>query len=654
MTKRASTYFWLSVTVVGLAAVLRLGGLAQTPPGLHVDEAYHLLRAQDLVLGRDFFVYIPGNQGNEPMQAYLSAVALVILGPVSWAGRFVSAVAGLLTVALTVRVGRELFPRRGVGVLAGAVAAMLGWHITLSRFGTQPALAALAAAGVMAALWSGWRSRRWGAFALAGFCLAFGLWSYVAFRVFPIVPLLLGGLLWLRAGSGRRAVGWGGVLAGGLALGLYAPLAIYFWQHPHLFSYRFNQVTLATLGAGSPQWLWNNLLAVLGGLFVWGDDNWRFNLPHLPALDGVQAVFFVVGVLICLWRWRRNEAVALLLWLAVSLATSVITEYPPQFGRMLMGVPAVAVLIALGLEKLWEWRRPGRGLARGLVGAALLFSLGATGQRYFVAWGQNSNLFIAYDVGFYWLAGQLRAEAPGTALYESPVARDYATLEYTLGPEAFTRFKSFQGPQCVVLPATTAVTTTYAVIVPEDPATLPVLQTAFPAGQVVAQNIWIGEPYAVLYRIPPAQTAQLTIPTLRPADYSGLVALRGYALAATEFQPGQPVVLTVFSQVEQATRAAYKMFVHVIGPPQPDGNILYGQFDAEPCHNTFPTWQWAPGEVVVEVVTFTLPDTIPAGEYWLQVGWYDTGTLARVPATDAAGQALGDSVRLEQIRVTVP
>ena len=82
--------YWASVAMLGLGALLHLAALATLPPGLHSDEAFHLLRALDIVNGVELPRYITGNQGNEPLMAYLSAGVIAIVGPVPWASRLVS------------------------------------------------------------------------------------------------------------------------------------------------------------------------------------------------------------------------------------------------------------------------------------------------------------------------------------------------------------------------------------------------------------------------------------------------------------------------------------------------------------------------------------------------------------------------------------
>src|SRR5262249_4661708 len=186
MTKR---YLVASTATLLLAAVFRLWRIAELPPGLHGDEAFHLLNSRLIATGQSFPVYITGNNGVEPAFAYLSAITFLILGPVTWAGRLAAAWAGLVTVAATIRLGNEMFPRRGIGWLGGGTLATFFWNIVFSRFGKEPILSAVAAATCMAVLWRGARTGHTWAFALAGVCLGLGLDGYVAFRLFVFVVL---------------------------------------------------------------------------------------------------------------------------------------------------------------------------------------------------------------------------------------------------------------------------------------------------------------------------------------------------------------------------------------------------------------------------------------------------------------------------------
>jgi hypothetical protein len=67
-------------------------------------------------------------------------------------------------------------------------------------------------------------------------------------------------------------------------------------------------------------------------------------------------------------------------------------------------------------------------------------------------------------------------------------------------------------------------------------------------------------------------------------------------------------------------------------------------FDRAPAAARFPTSQWRAGDQIVSTLPLTLPQNLPAGQYALWVGLYESasqGTL-RLPITAAAGRTTGD------------
>lgn len=656
-----------------LAATLRLWRIPSLPPGLHHDEAFHLLRAQEIARGESLPVYLTGNQGNEPLFAYLSAITVSMLGPTAWAGRLTSAFVGLIGVAATMRAAAELCPRRGLGPLAGFALATLYWHLNFSRFGSQPILAATASAGAMAALWSALRRRSLRGFILTGLCLALGLWAYVAFRLFLFVPLIVGAIALARGGIGaspasptaatRSAPGatrWllrGGLIAVGVMLVASAPLALFFLRNPYWFLHRFDDTTRATLGASSPGMaIGRGSLRVLAGLFLEGDGDWKYNLPGRPALDPLQSLLFVAGAVVCLRRWRSPESVTLAAWLAFGLAPSALTELAPQFGRAIAATPALALIVAVGAEGVWTavgdrrlaWRRA----VRGLVVVAFAASAGLAVRDYFGRWARDHGLFTAFDVGLHWMALQLRAAPLDAQLFETPVYRYYPTFEYTLGAQAFRRFKAFNGRACTVMPSVTHTPVAYAILVAEDAATLPALEAAYPRGTRLASQLRGDQPYAVIYQIPAGQSAQVEMETARAVTFGETIRLMGYTLASGEWGAGERLQLAAAWELIQPTEAALKAFVHLVGPPDAEGNSLYAQRDVEPCDNSYPTWQWAPGEIIVETYSLPLPFDLSAGEYSVQVGWYAAAGGERLSAFDERGRAPEDAALLAEVRVS--
>jgi len=437
----------LAVGMLILAAVMRLGQIADLPPGMDNDEAFHMLRAEEILRGEALPVYITGNNGNEPLYAYTAMLGLALVGPTAWAGRLMAAFVGLIGVALTIRLGAEMFPGRSIGLLAGLVLSTFLWHVNFSRFGSQPIWAPTAAAGTLAALWRGARTGARRYYILAGVCLSLGLDAYVAFRLF-LPAALIAGLALLRARPAqRRSVLQGGLWAAGAALLLYAPLALFFMQNPQWFFNRFGQTTEGVLNTSS---LLTNAYKTIGGLFWEGDADWRFNLAGRPALDVAQAAFFVIGGIVLLRRWRRPESWAVLVWLVVGLAPSVLTYPAPHFGRTTMAIPAVVMLVALGIATVWQFAR--WRVARSVIAGGVVLSALAPIWLYFGVWANDPRVYQSYDVQQVEIAQQLKAAPAGAALYATPLhvgwLHDYWTIEYLLGREASKRYSPFNGTVC--------------------------------------------------------------------------------------------------------------------------------------------------------------------------------------------------------------
>ena len=54
------------------------------PPGLYYDEAFDGLDAHRIAMGGYFPVYLPGNNGREPLYMYLAALFIKLLGPTAY------------------------------------------------------------------------------------------------------------------------------------------------------------------------------------------------------------------------------------------------------------------------------------------------------------------------------------------------------------------------------------------------------------------------------------------------------------------------------------------------------------------------------------------------------------------------------------------
>src|SRR5207253_1150953 len=90
----------------------------------------------------------------------------------------------------------------------------------------------------------------------------------------------------------------------------------------------------------------------------------------------------------------------------------------------------------------------------------------------------------------------------------------------------------------------------------------------------------------------------------------------------------------------------YKLFAHLLGPATnpATGNASWAQWDAEPA--PFPVTTWPVRGRYTTGLVLRAPANRPAGQYQVEVGWYDGLTGQRLMVLDSAGQIVDSRARL--------
>lgn len=132
------------------------------------------------------------------------------------------------------------------------------------------------------------------------------------------------------------------------------------------------------------------------------------------------------------------------------------------------------------------------------------------------------------------------------------------------------------------------------------------------------------------------------------ARFGDSIQLLGYDLEAESDE----LALTLFWQALSPTETRFKMFLHLVdaggtGEVRPHSDLVRAQRDIYP---RLPTTSWLPGEYLSDEVMLDLPADL-AGEYSLLLGWYDEARGDRLPAFDARGLSLGDSLVLAELEL---
>jgi hypothetical protein len=477
----ARSHAWLGIVVVLLVAgFFRLWQIGSLPPGLFGDEATDGLDALDVLAGRGA-IFFPANYGREGLHIWLVAGMFRLLGVTPLAVRLPSVIAGLLTVLATYWLGIELVRAttdrlkskapspagpnqpptlnqqllRFVPLVAALYLGTSYFHVHFSRFGIRGAFTPLFGALAFAAFWRGVNlpPRRYLWFAISGLCLGLSLHFYTASRFYPFFLagfLLVEALICLLRRRLRTAIlarDFGPVLVLYLAAAVvFAPLGLYFIQHPGSFSQRAAEVSAFSAANPWPRIgqaaLANVLQFFLPGA---GDPAQFYNFPGRAVFEPLTAVLVLVGIIVLLWRIGLPPALFLLLWWpALTLPAFLATDRWPTLPRVLGTIPgiyffpAIGLLTFLGLVGRWlsgtprfhesmSGSRAGSAVPQSVLviilaalGAlAILVPAASTFGDYFLIWGRAPETYDAFEADMTQAAEWLAANPTDDHIYLS-------------------------------------------------------------------------------------------------------------------------------------------------------------------------------------------------------------------------------------------
>jgi 4-amino-4-deoxy-L-arabinose transferase-like glycosyltransferase len=395
---------WLEVaTITGLAAiafVLRAVALDSVPYTLAGDEAWFGLTARQV---------LSGELRNPFVTAYVSMPTL-FYWPITWSLRLVgdgvaglrlpSALVGTATVLMLYVLARRLWGRR-TALLSATFLATYHYHIHYSRIGTNNIWDALFAVtlfwfldravgamsdpdatrcqtattdrvasserGETVASTAGTGPERARFFILTGWVLGLSNYFYTGARLLPVLALAY--VAFVAIGRRKNLTGataarhWPGPLAAMLAAYLVTagPMLMFAATHPDDWNARINQVGIiqsgwlarepGLTGKGSVQILAGQFLRAAGAFHAFSDRTAFYGIDR-PLLGFVPGILALLGMAWAAAHRRERRHFLVLAWFwAVILTGGMLTESPPSSQRLVMAIPAVALLVAMGTEQ---------------------------------------------------------------------------------------------------------------------------------------------------------------------------------------------------------------------------------------------------------------------------------------------------------------
>jgi 4-amino-4-deoxy-L-arabinose transferase-like glycosyltransferase len=373
---------WLALGGLLLAALLlRVGALGRIPANLGGDEGTQALLGLQLLEGGLGNPFATGWYSVPNLSFLLYGFTMRVAGATIAGARFLSALAGALTVLTTWGLGRALGGRR-VGWVAAIVVAVSAYHVHFSRLASNQIFDPLIATAVFWALAPVVRGQREGAavwrWAVAGMVSGFGWYLYFGARWVTVMVALV--VLWRALVEPRflqrHLRGLALFAAGWLVVAL--PLLFWYLAHPADLTARYNAVSIFAsgwlerevelTGKSALTLLLQQLWKAVSAFHLTPDPTFWYR-PERPLLDPVLGALMLVGMIAAVlrWRWPSRGLTLLWFWSTLIMAWGV-TENPPSSQRGVLLIPVVALLCAWGSEALVDlWSQHQRWVRGGVV-----------------------------------------------------------------------------------------------------------------------------------------------------------------------------------------------------------------------------------------------------------------------------------------------
>lgn len=410
-----------------IAIFLRFYHFTTTPPGLYPDEAMDGNNAVEVAETNHFQVFYPEDNGREGLYVNIIAVILKVW-PVyePWIIRLPAAVAGVLTVWGLYLLVAELFGN-GPGLLAAFLLATSFWGIIFSRIGFRAILAPLALVFTLWLLVKAFRSARGRTglvfAALAGIVYGLGFYTYIAYRVTPILFLLFIPFFYTLTGFWKRTA-----LFIVVTFIVAAPLGWYFATVPGSFFGRTAEISV-TSAANPVHDLAVNIVKEALMFNYHGDYNWRQNVSGAPELFWPVGILFLIGIVLSIYfivkRARKKYITAeneklfpqfgILLtfaWLIFGILPAAASdEGIPHALRSILALAPALIFATLGgvwlyriIEKHWN-----AAWAKSLAVAFIIVVAGWGYYDYFIVWAQNPNVPGAFSANYVTIGQEINA-----------------------------------------------------------------------------------------------------------------------------------------------------------------------------------------------------------------------------------------------------
>lgn len=450
--------------IIGVAGYFRFYRLADHPLEMtddHVEKILDSGRVRDGARN----IFFANNGGREPLQMYLIAMIshLPGFGINHDTIKFVSSLESLLTIPALFWMGYAIFESESkqrrllIALILAALAATSYWHVAITRQGLRIPLTPLVVSLHLIYLLRGIRHNRRSDFIIAGLILGFGLYTYQAVRMLPVVIVITVVIAFIFTAKSlqerlRYVVNLAVLVA--ISFSVFLPMFRYSVDYPEQFWRRTagrllgDDVITETLADGTivernasiqerVEAFMGNMPTIASNIrnvllmFNWeGDVATISGVSNRPAMDVYSGTLLILGLAAWIaFALRRGDTVYWLIPLIaflMLLPSALSIAFPhenPSHTRTSGAIPTIYLLaafpLALFIEQILDLMK-GRGgkIIAGLVSVVVIAgSFNANSYLYFEVYPERyEESFHPYsDAGRYLYGYILQGGAYGNA-----------------------------------------------------------------------------------------------------------------------------------------------------------------------------------------------------------------------------------------------
>ncbi len=417
----------LFTLIILFASFLRLYDLSSIPAGVNRDEAsigytaYSILQTGKDEYGKRLPLSFESfGDWKLPLYIYTTIPFVKVLGLTELSVRLPSALAGIFTIGALFALVRVLFANIPLALLSSFILSIMPWHIHISRVESESNIAILFVTLATILFLKALTYKRTIFLTISGVLFALTYYTYHGNHIFTTLFAL--GLIFLYRDEVFRIPKW--FVSAGVSLALVAIILSF-----TLFSANKTKISgigifgdptivhtkieLVRLSHANPSALFSRLLhnkpiyalsTITQNylksyspefLFITGGKNHAHNIQGYGNMHPIESIFLLLGLCFVLTQIKKKKYLLILWWLLAAGVAPAITKDAPHSNRMFAVVPALSILVALGIQQAQTFIQGNKKLLFSvIVGFLYAWSLLVYKDAYFI--------HFPYEEAQYW------------------------------------------------------------------------------------------------------------------------------------------------------------------------------------------------------------------------------------------------------------